>query len=205
MVRRDRNHPSIFVWSVGNEIGTSVDESRDGMSFGRLAATREMVLKQDATRPVGIACHTPETVSQAVYDPLDLTGWNYPHRYDNYRAMYPDKPILYSESASAFSTRGFYAFPMPNAKSDYPAGTQYLTSLILLLCSLEIRFFPGQFNGKVDVTQPLHLGFQHAAEKNDLGCLGQEVRVLVDQRHALEKLRQGSFGGRPGDRFGRRG
>src|SRR4051812_30204400 len=63
-------------WSVGNEIGTSVDESRDGMSFGRLAATREMVLKQDATRPVGIACHTPGTVAQAVYDPLDFTGWN---------------------------------------------------------------------------------------------------------------------------------
>ncbi|MEO8367647.1 MAG: glycoside hydrolase family 2 TIM barrel-domain containing protein [Candidatus Solibacter sp.] len=128
MVRRDRNHPSVFVWSVGNEIGTSVDESRDGMSFGRLAATRDMVLKQDATRPVGIACHTPETVSQAVYDPLDFTGWNYAHRYDNYRATYPDKPILYSESASAFSTRGFYAFPVPNAKTDYTAGTQYLSS-----------------------------------------------------------------------------
>ena len=128
MVQRDRNHPSIFVWSVGNEIGTSVDESRDGMSFGRLAAMREMVLKQDATRPVGIACHTPNTVSQAVYDPLDLTGWNYAHRYDRYREMYPDKPILYSESASAVSTRGFYAFPIPNSKSDYTAGTQYLTS-----------------------------------------------------------------------------
>jgi len=33
-VQRDRNHPSVFVWSVGNEIGTSVDERGDGMSFG---------------------------------------------------------------------------------------------------------------------------------------------------------------------------
>ena len=86
------------------------------MSFGRLAAMRETVLKHDATRPVGIGCHTPNTVSQAVYDPLDLTGWNYAHRYDRYREMYPDKPILYTESASALSTRGFYAFPVPNAK-----------------------------------------------------------------------------------------
>jgi beta-galactosidase len=128
LVQRDRNHASIFVWSVGNEIGTSVDETSDGMSFGRLAAMREMVLKQDATRPVGIACHTPNTVSQAVYDPLDLTGWNYGHRYDRYREMYPDKPILYSESASAVSTRGYYAFPVPNSKGDYTTGTQYITS-----------------------------------------------------------------------------
>jgi beta-galactosidase/beta-glucuronidase len=132
MVQRDRNHASIFVWSVGNEIGTSVDESSDGMSFGRLAAMREMVLKQDATRPVGIACHTPNTVAQAVYDPLDFTGWNYGRRYDRYREMYPDKPILYSESASAVSTRGFYAFPMTESKTDFPAGSQYVSSYDLV-------------------------------------------------------------------------
>jgi hypothetical protein len=128
LVQRDRNHPSVFVWSVGNEIGTSVDESSDGMSFGRLAAMREMVLKQDATRPVGIGCHTPNTVAQAVYDPLDLTGWNYGRRYDRYREMYPDKPILYSESASAVSTRGYYGFPMANSKAEYPGGTRYVSS-----------------------------------------------------------------------------
>jgi hypothetical protein len=76
--------------------------------------------------------------------------------------------------------------------------------LILLLCSLEIRFFPGQFDGYVNVTQPLYLGFQHAAEKNAVSHLGQEVRALVNQRHPLKKLRQGSFGGRLGDRFARR-
>jgi beta-galactosidase len=128
MVQRDRNHPSIFVWSVGNEIGTSVDETSDGMSFGRLAAMRAMVLKQDDTRPVTVACHTPGTVAQAVYDPLDLTGWNYAHRYDRYRETYPEKPILYSESASALSTRGFYAFPIPGTKGDYPQGTKYVSS-----------------------------------------------------------------------------
>jgi hypothetical protein len=131
-VQRDRNHPSVFVWSVGNEIGTSVDERSDGMSFGRLAAMREMVLKQDPTRPVGIGCHTPNTVAQPVYDPLDLTGWNYGRRYDRYREMYPDKPILYSESASAVSTRGYYEFPLANSKTDYPAGVRYVSSYDLV-------------------------------------------------------------------------
>ena len=128
LVQRDRNHPSVFVWSVGNEIGTSVDERGDGMSFGRLAAMRETVLKYDATRPVGIGCHTPNTVAQAVYDPLDLTGWNYARRYDRYREMYPEKPILYSESASTVSTRGFYGFPLAYSKTDYPGGTRYVSS-----------------------------------------------------------------------------
>jgi beta-galactosidase len=128
LVRRDRNHPSVFVWSVGNEIGTSVDERGDGMSFGRLAAMRETVLQHDPTRPVAIGCHTPNTVSQPVYDPLDLTGWNYGRRYDRYRQMYPDKPILYSESASTVSTRGFYAFPLAASKTDYPGGTRYVSS-----------------------------------------------------------------------------
>ncbi len=128
LVQRDRNHPSVFVWSVGNEIGTSVDESGTGMSFGRLAAMRETVLKYDPTRPVGIGCHTPNTVAQPVYDPLDFTGWNYGRRYDRYREMYPDRPILYSESASTVSTRGFYAFPLASSKTEYPGGTRYVSS-----------------------------------------------------------------------------
>lgn len=127
-VKRDRNHPSVFVWSVGNEIGTSVDESGDGMSFGRLAAMRETVLRNDPTRPVGIGCHTPNTVSQPVYDPLDLTGWNYGRRYDRYREMYPNSPILYTESASTVSTRGFYALPLATSKTDYPGGTRHVSS-----------------------------------------------------------------------------
>lgn len=134
-VKRDRNHPSVFVWSVGNEIGTSADEKGDGMSFGRLAAMREMVLKHDPARPVAIGCHTPNTVSLPVYDPLDLTGWNYMRRYERYREMYPDRPILYSESASTVSTRGFYAFPLASSKTDYPGGTRYVSSYDLSAAS----------------------------------------------------------------------
>jgi beta-galactosidase len=127
-VRRDRNHASVFVWSVGNEIDTSVDERGDGMSFGRLAAMRAAILQLDDTRPVGVGCHTPETVRQPVYDPLDLTGWNYGRRYDRFREAYPDHPILYSESASTVSTRGHYGFPLPNGKTDYPGGTEHVSS-----------------------------------------------------------------------------
>jgi len=53
------------------------------------------------------------------FDALDLTGWNYARRYDIYRQRYPDKPIIYSESASTLSTRGFYELPLPNGKTEF--------------------------------------------------------------------------------------
>lgn len=89
---------------------------------------RDAIRKLDDTRPVGIACHTPETVNQPVYDPLDLTGWNYGRRYAGYHDAYPDNPILYSESASTVSTRGYYAFPLANGKTQYPGGSEYVSS-----------------------------------------------------------------------------
>lgn len=118
-VMRDRNHPSIVVWSIGNEIGNQPSDP-EGKSGERVAYMRDVVLKYDATRPVGMACHIPWTAEQPILDALDLTGWNYMHRYDEYRKNYPDKPIIYSESASTLSTRGFYELPFPKNKTDYP-------------------------------------------------------------------------------------
>lgn len=115
-VLRDRNHPSIVVWSVGNEIGTG---GRDGVTPERVKFMSDFVRKYDSTRPVGMACCVPSHAEQPNFDALDLTGWNYLRRYATYRQRYPDKPIIYSESASALSTRGFYALPFPNRKNEY--------------------------------------------------------------------------------------
>jgi hypothetical protein len=128
LVRRDRNHPSVFVWSVANELGNSVDEKRDGASFGRLDALRNAVLENDPTRPVGLGCHIPETAKQPIIDPLDLTGWNYMRRYALTKEFYAEKPILYTESASTVSTRGYYALPLANSKTDYPGDRNYVSS-----------------------------------------------------------------------------
>lgn len=117
-VRRDRNHPSIVVWSIGNEILNQPHDA-EGKSPERVSYLWDFVLKYDTTRPVGMACHIPQTANEPILDALDLTGWNYARRYSIYRERYPDKPIIYSESASALSTRGFYELPLPAAKTDY--------------------------------------------------------------------------------------
>lgn len=118
LVLRDRNHPSIVVWSIGNEIGNQPHD-REGKSPERVKYMSDFVRQYDPTRPVGISCHIPSTADQPILDALDLTGWNYARRYARYRDNYPDKPIIYSESASALSTRGFYELPLPNGKTEY--------------------------------------------------------------------------------------
>ncbi len=115
-VMRDRNHPSIVVWSVANEIGAG---GRDGITPERTKFMSDFVRKYDTTRPVGMACHIPGMAEQPNFDALDLTGWNYMRRYATYRQRNPDKPIIYSESASALSTRGFYELPLPQRKTEY--------------------------------------------------------------------------------------
>jgi beta-galactosidase len=117
-VMRDRNHPCIVVWSIGNEI-ESQPRDKEGLSPERVKFMSDFVRKYDPTRPVGMACHIPSLVDKSIFDSLDLTGWNYQRKYTKYHQRYPDKPIIYSESASALSTRGFYELPLKQSKTEY--------------------------------------------------------------------------------------
>jgi beta-galactosidase len=126
MVTRDRNHPSVVVWSIANEI--SAVGGKNGLTKDRIAMMRDIVRTYDDTRPVGLAHHIPPTAETDIFEPLDLTGWNYARRYATFRKHYPNKPIIYSESASALSTRGFYALPLPKAKTEYADGQHQVDS-----------------------------------------------------------------------------
>ncbi|MBR2941212.1 MAG: DUF4982 domain-containing protein [Kiritimatiellae bacterium] len=128
-VRRDRTHPSVFCWSIGNEITPgdatppgqeSWDRaSANGTSEERCALFARAVRAEDRTRPVTIGSCFPQAAFRGDYVPLDLSGWNYRGIYDKVKAKYPEKPVLYSESASAFSEYGFYAASLPTNKTNY--------------------------------------------------------------------------------------
>lgn len=119
LVRRDRNHPCVFVWSIGNEI-IEAPHDPQGLTKDKVTAAREAFRAHDTTRPVGIACHIPHSAESGVLDALDFTGWNYQQRYERARKKYPENAIIYSESASAVSTRGAYRLPLEGTKCDYP-------------------------------------------------------------------------------------
>lgn len=119
---RDRNHPSIFLWSVGNEIG-DVQYNING-GFRKLQAMVNLVRKYDAIRPVTLVCDNQPSASLRHFDYYDVHAWNYGRRYALARQLEPNKAVVISESASTVSTRGFYELPLPAKKTDFTKSLQ---------------------------------------------------------------------------------
>jgi beta-galactosidase len=117
MVRRDRHHPSVILWSVFNEEPTQGSEVGYEMVRRMAAAVKAL----DDTRPVTAAMSnglfTPLNVSHAV----DVLGANYQVKdYDRYHQAHPQQPFTSSEDTSAFMTRGeFLTDPARNTAASY--------------------------------------------------------------------------------------
>lgn len=121
-VVRDRNHPSIFLWSVGNEIGNVQWNIDNG--FYKLQTMLHYVDKYDNTRSTTLVCDSYKSAELRHFDYYDVHCWNYGRRYSLARQLEPNKSVIISESASTLSTRGFYEFPLPKQKTDFTNSLQ---------------------------------------------------------------------------------
>ncbi|MEZ2337356.1 beta-galactosidase GalB [Mucilaginibacter sp. RCC_168] len=109
-VLRDRNHPSIFAWSIGNEIREQFDST--GVSIGRELV--KIVKQLDSTRPVTSALSDADPKRNFIYQSgaLDLVGLNYHQEvYADFQKNYPGQKIIGTENMSALATRGHYDMP----------------------------------------------------------------------------------------------
>ena len=140
LVLRDRNHPSILMWSIGNEVleqwssadadTLSAEQANLILNAGHDASTLshgtemsvnsllcknlcEIIRRLDNTRPITAVCNEPDPKNHLFKSgALDIIGFNYHHQWvKDVPKNFPGKPFIFSESVSALQTRGFYMMP----------------------------------------------------------------------------------------------
>lgn len=103
LVRRDRNHPSVFMWSMGNEEGQA--NTPKGALI--LTAMKAVALQHDGSRPVSIA--PTGAIGVGGLAVCDVAGYNYMDpQAEAFHNAHPDKPVMGTETVSAVGTRGIY-------------------------------------------------------------------------------------------------
>ncbi len=109
LIRRDRNHPSVMIWSIGNEIPEQWDST--GISIGKELAG--YVRELDTTRPITSALNDPKPYNNIFRSgALDLVGYNYhQNTFPNFPKDFPGKIFISTETVSALMTRGVYDMP----------------------------------------------------------------------------------------------
>ncbi len=115
LVRRDRNHPSIIMWSIGNEI----DEQSQGGNSNVAKELAAIVHSEDMTRPVTAACNGGNSARNGFAALLDTMGFNYqPDEYIPFHREFPNQPFFATETSSTISSRGEYFFPVTAASAS---------------------------------------------------------------------------------------
>jgi len=110
---RDRNHPSVFMYSLGNELTEQFYPEGKDIAEKLVNITRSL----DPTRPITAGNNAmPEANRTGMAQVFDVAGYNYGPQFDLYekdREHYPDRKFIGTENTRGHSTRGYYSFPLP--------------------------------------------------------------------------------------------
>lgn len=113
MIHRDRNHPSVVLWSIGNEC----EEQLDPTTWWVPLTLYDICKQTDPTRPVTSGNNKLPAYKTPYHLVNDVYGFNYkPHAYADFHERYPNQPVIGAETASCVSTRGYYLFPVSDDK-----------------------------------------------------------------------------------------
>lgn len=113
MIQRDRNHPSIIMYSIGNEV--KEQNEKDGALVAQYLT--KICHKNDSTRPVTAGFNNMNpAIKNGLADFVDIPGWNYkPEFYTQLHRQHPDWIIYGSETVSTVSSRGAFKLPADTA------------------------------------------------------------------------------------------
>jgi beta-galactosidase len=121
LIRRDRNHPSVILWSTGNEVREQKLPEGPAMAARHAAIAHD----EDPTRPVTGAHNNPGAGLNGYQKAFDVFGQNYHlEAYPRYREANPTRPLIASETSSAVSSRGEYFFPVTEERTAGRANFQ---------------------------------------------------------------------------------
>ena len=140
LVRHYRNHPSVIMWSIGNEMP---DQTTDhGVIIARNLTA--YCHDEDTTRPTSLGCNKRDAVFRDIVNQVDIFGLNYFHKtYPVFKEQNPTRRYHASETSSATSSRGEYFFPVTTDVNDSRSGFQlssYDMTTIGWGCAPEVQF-----------------------------------------------------------------
>ncbi len=163
-VRRDRNHPCVILWSIGNEIP---EQSKpEGPAMGKELSG--YVHQEDPTRPTAIGVSDTRGGYNGFQTGVDVFGYNYkPFEYGKFRAANPAQPLFGSETASTISSRGEYLFPVSDDKRGGKIGHFQMSSYDLYAPSWATtpdREFKGQDEFPFVAGEFIWTGFDYLGE-----------------------------------------
>ncbi|KAF7591419.1 hypothetical protein BBP40_001580 [Aspergillus hancockii] len=172
-IRRDRNHPSVFLWSYGNEVP---EQSNDEEGARISSLLRQIILEEDSTRPSTFSMNLahPNSSLAATSDVISLNyqgegiryGPAYEHltegnkrtpQYDNFHEAFPDAVVMGSEVAWSLSLRGSFVFPVTPYNSAPVNDTSGGDPVTLGVSAYELYSSqPGSSADRVFLTQDEH-------------------------------------------------
>ena len=140
LVRHYRNHPSVIMWSIGNEMPDQTTDQGIIIARNLTAYCHD----EDPTRPTSLGCNKRDAVFRDIVNQVDIFGLNYFHKtYPVFKEQNPTRRYHASETSSATSSRGEYFFPVTTDANDSRSSFQlssYDMTTVGWGCSPEAQF-----------------------------------------------------------------